>query len=267
MKDKPILDYGLHPFDARTLTIEEYLQEFGLDDEAMRLAPRCPVCGGELYVMQIHDRAHRKQFVHIAGVHALCPLVNDTLNTTPFVASRNPDLIQEKSQRSEFVSNWRLHLQVMRELVPAISVVRLTRLIEHADVLHLWSCPGLRQEDIPYILLVLAEFIAENPGAQHPAWFRFWFDWSVSEVADLRHPGQRLPQLFRFRYRPSRRSMFPSARHLLEWQQIPMTGDFLSRALPRLLGWEIESFDEFIARERLEDGPLPHILDTNVTKR
>src|ERR1700722_5174977 len=177
MKEKPILDYGLHPSDTRALSIEEYLQEFGLHDEATRAPPRCPVCGGDLYVLQIHDRAHRKQFAHVAGIHAPCPLVGDAFIPKPFVAIREQDPVQEKLQRSEFIGNWRLHLQAMRDLVPAISVARLTRLIEHADVLHLWSCPGLRQEDLPYILLVLAEFIAEPPGAPHPSWSRFRFDW------------------------------------------------------------------------------------------
>jgi hypothetical protein len=135
-------------------------------------------------------------------------------------------------------------------------VERLTRTIAHADVLHMWSCPTLRQADLPCLLLALASFIAESPGTAHSTWLRFLFDSSVTEIADLRRPNRIPPRFFRLRYRASQNSMFPNASHLLDWTEKPMTDDFLQRSSSPVTSSEVAKFEAFIA-----PGPQAHPND------
>jgi hypothetical protein len=254
MKGREILHHALHPIDAHMQTVEEYWDEFSKHSEAARPTPRCPVCGGDLYVMQLHDREHRKQFSHVMGERSPCPLVNDKFDRQLFVKPRALDRALEVARKADFVSHWALHFQIMRQHVPTLTVERFKRLVEQANVLHLWSCKELDVSDLPYIFLVLAEFIAETPGAPYPKWFRFWFDASVNEVADLRRPGKPSPQFFRLHYRPSRQFMFPSARHLIDWHEALITSAPQNVAVPRLSAYEVENFERFL--EETDKNPV-----------
>lgn len=246
MNDKAALDYALHPKEDRRYSVAEYLAEFEQYDAALRPQPRCPICGANLYINQLRDRAHTRQFAHIAGTEIHCPLVNDDCFNRVFVSRRLADPILEARQRDAFMQQWRGHFQTMRRQAPSLSVVRLIRIIEYADVLHLWACPNLMQADLPYILLVLAEFIAETPGAAHPSWLRFCFDSSVTELTELRRPGRPAPRFYRFHYRPSHNSMFPSARHLLGWQEVAMSDIHLSEESMSLTHTDALAFETFI---------------------
>ncbi len=249
MKEKPILPYALHPLDQRRVTVDEFLQDARAPDAMSRATALCPLCGEDVYVARLHDRAHTQQFSHVAGERARCPLVNSRLHDMTFMSIYCHDEERTRRQRGAFIGHWRHHLMAIRQHAPVFSVQRFTQVIEYADVLHLWSCPTLVQEDVPYILLTLASFIAEMPGTAHPTWLRFVFDASVREAIDLRKPGRTPPRFFRLHYRSSFTSMFPDARHLLEWIDVPMTGDFLHQT-PRITLPEATAFDAFIKRQR-----------------
>lgn len=246
MKEKPILEYVPHPLDDRRITVEEYLQDFGHLEVALRPLPHCPVCREEVHVKTMHDRAHTPYFSHAAGENAQCPLVNSDLPDTRFIAIHPPNPGLERRYRGEFTGHWQHHLSEIRQHVPHFSMQRFTQVIAHADVLHLWSCPTLAQADIPYILLVLSAFIAETPGAAHPTWLRFVFDASVRDMTELRKQASTPPRLFRLHYRASFSSMFPNARHLLDWNEVSMTGEFLHGSTPYILMAEVFAFEAFL---------------------
>jgi hypothetical protein len=246
MKDKPILEYALHPTDDLHQTVDEYLEEFADRDVTTRSAPRCPVCGEDLYVVHLRDRHHTKQFAHVAGVDAFCPLVSDTPANLSIMTTQAPSRRLERKQRNEFLRHWQLHFHAMRQHAASLNVLRFIHLIEQADVLRLWGCPTLLQTDVPYILLALAEFIAMTPGSSQPSWLRFWFDGSVHDVNDLRRPGRRPPRLYRFHYRASHRTNFPSVRHLSDWFEVPMSGNFLHEESPHLVRSDILLFETFL---------------------
>ena len=256
MKEKPVLEYALRAHDDEPITNIEYLHQFGEVDSAQAPFLRCPVCRREVHGTRMHDRAHTPHFVHAEGERAPCPLVNSTLPPATFMTIYPYHVHLEHERRDEFAGQWQQHFCEIRRHAPGFSVERVTRTIAHADVLHMWSCPTLRQADLPYLLLALAAFIAENPGTAHSTWLRFLFDSSVTEIADLRRPNRIPPRFFRLRYRASQNSMFPNASHLLDWAEVRMTGDFLNRSGSPVTSSEAAKFEAFIA-----PGPQPHPND------
>jgi hypothetical protein len=247
MKEKPILTYALDATDHRRVTAEQCLDAAGRDDPLEHPPLRCPVCGENVHAAHMQDRAHTAHFVHIAGERAQCPLVNSMLPVTSTFTTIYPyDAALGHQRRNEFAQHWQQHLAEIRRHVPSFSVVRLTHGIAQADVLHMWSCPTLAQQDIPYVLLVLSAFIAQNPGAAHPSWLRFVFDASVQNIADLRQPRSAAPRLFRLRYRASHHSMFPNASHLLDWAEVPMSGAFLHETFASVMVAEAATFAQFM---------------------
>ncbi|MGH8780560.1 hypothetical protein [Paraburkholderia sp.] len=248
MKENPVLVSAFHPLEARMATVAEYLAEFPDDKPLPHAPPRCPLCGDELHVVQLRDRAHTRHFAHIAHERPACPLVNDALPNPLLVNAHAPDPDHERVRRDEFARHWRQHLHAIRQQVPGFTAVRLTRVIEHADVLHVWAWPTLVQADLPYIFLVLAEFVATTPGVPQSAWLRFWFDASVQCVGDLRAGRAAVPRLFRLRYRPPRVSMFPGPQHLLACDEVSMNADFLSHGIARLTRAEVMLVESFLGQ-------------------
>jgi hypothetical protein len=247
MKEKPILTYALDATDNRRVTVDQCLDAAGSGDPLEHPPLRCPVCGETVHATRMQDRTHTAHFVHIAGERAQCPLVSSTLPVTSTFTTIYPyDTALGHQRRNEFAQHWQQHLAEIRRHVPSFSVVRLTHGIAQADVLHMWSCPTLDQQDIPYVLLALSAFIAQNPGAAHPSWLRFVFDASVQNIADLRQPRREAPRLFRLRYRASHGSMFPNASHLLDWTEVPMSGEFLHRTSANVMVAEAATFAHFM---------------------
>jgi hypothetical protein len=254
MKENPVLVRAFHPFEPRIVTVAEYLAEFPDDEPESHTPPvsaRCPLCGDALQVVQLRDRAHTRYFAHIAHEQLACPLVNDTLTNPLLVNAHVFDPIHERVRRNEFARHWRQHLHTIRQQVPGFTAARLTRVIEHADVLHVWAWPALVHADLPYILLVLAEFVATTPGVPQSAWLRFWFDASVQCVGDLRTGGAgraTASRLFRLRYRPPRASMFPGPQQLLACDEVSMNADFLPQRVARLTRAEVMLVESFLGQ-------------------
>lgn len=247
MKEKPILEYALRAPDSQRIAATQFVEHSSKIGTVTIPALRCPLCGEPVHFARTHDRAHKAHFAHTAGVKAACPLVNATLPiSTTFLTIYPHDARLAHRRRSEFAEHWQHHLAEIRRHAPSFSVVRLTQSLAHADVLHIWSCPTLAVEDIPYILLVLSAFIAETHGATHPTWLRFLFDASILEISDLRRTDRLAPRLFRLHYRAAHNSMFPNANHLLDWSEIPMNREFLNGDTSNVMTSEATTFTEFM---------------------
>ncbi|MBM5576141.1 hypothetical protein [Burkholderia pseudomallei] len=245
MKARPMLEYALHPLEDRLVHVDELCRA----DPVPRGWARCPLCLEALYVVQLRDRSHARRFAHLAGEFARCPLVNDAL-PNPLAVHVGPPLDEHGRQaRATFFRHWQRHLHTIRQTASAFGIARFMRAIELADVLKLWAWPTLAQRDIPYILLVLTEFIAAPRGERkQAAWSRFWFDASVQRVDDLRKPRGVLPRLFRLRYRLPRMSKFPNARHLIDCQPVLMNDIGPSDAALGTPRADIAMFEAFAAR-------------------
>ncbi|KAF1029741.1 MAG: hypothetical protein GAK40_00341 [Burkholderia plantarii] len=224
MKERPMLEFAQHPFEDRLVHVDAFCRDLPL----IRGLARCPLCSGVLRVVQLRDRHRARRFVHAAGPFARCPLVSDSV-PNPLAVRMGPPLNEHARQlRASFFRHWQRHLQTIRQTASAFHVTRFTRAIEHADVLKLWAWPTLAQRDIPYVLLVLTDFIAAPPGERQSDWIRFWFDASVQQISDLSHPNRVVPRLFRLRYARPRLSKYPSVRHLIECQPVSRPADALT---------------------------------------
>ncbi|AIV76237.1 hypothetical protein X994_4298 [Burkholderia pseudomallei] len=213
-----MLEYALHPLEDRLVHVDELCRA----DPVPRGWARCPLCLEALYVVQLRDRSHARRFAHLAGEFARCPLVNDAL-PNPLAVHVGPPLDEHGRQaRATFFRHWQRHLHTIRQTASAFGIARFMRAIELADVLKLWAWPTLAQRDIPYILLVLTEFIAAPRGV--------------------------LPRLFRLRYRLPRMSKFPNARHLIDCQPVLMNDIGPSDAALGTPRADIAMFEAFAAR-------------------
>ncbi|WP_244128412.1 hypothetical protein [Burkholderia gladioli] len=241
MKERPMLEYALHPVEDRLVHVDEFCCDLPL----LRGLARCPLCSGVLRVVQLRDRTHARRFVHAAGPFARCPLVSDAV-PNPLAVDVGPPLTERARQlRASFFAQWQRHLQTIRQTASAFNVTRFTGAIEHADVLKMWGWPTLAQRDIPYVMLVLTDFIAAPANEKQAAWLRFRFDASVQQIGDLGKPDRVMPRLFRLRYKRPRMSKYPSVRHLIDCQQVPMTAHDMVDAEALLTGADVSAFESF----------------------
>lgn len=244
MKERPMLEYALHPVEDRLIHVDA-LAHVG---PVPRPWARCPLCLGPLCVVSLRDRARSRRFMHLAHDLAACPLVRDAL-PNPLAMRIGPPLdARGQQQRAHFLRHWPGHLQTIRRAASSFGIARFMRAIEHADVLKLWAWPTLAQRDIPYILLVLTEFIAAAPGGRAALWSRFWFNGAVREVDDLSKPAGKLPRLFRLRYRPPRRAVFPGVRHLIDCAPVEMEDPDAPTAPDGMPRQDVAAFEAFMAR-------------------
>lgn len=260
MKDHPLLPYALHPDTCEQLTVDAYCRAFGHLSSASQPPALCPICGECVELARAHDRAQTLHFTHPSRVAEPCPLVSSWVPETLAQASLPRDPAREQKARGEFLEKWAWHFHRVRELAPAYSIDRFTRGIEHADVLHIWACNTLEQSDIPYLFLALAGSMIASPDTPR-IWFRFWFDMSVQSVSDLHGPRDMPARFYRLRYRNVQAGRFPETRHLTDWTEIAVTGDFLNDEAPRTMSAEVQKFQEFINRRSATDSDEAFALE------
>ncbi|GAB2916096.1 hypothetical protein GCM10027093_63260 [Paraburkholderia jirisanensis] len=246
MKERLTLEYALFESGQQSIAADKYLEQL---ETYELIQPRllCPVCRETVIFARRQERGHHRHFVHVAGEHALCPLVNPQFPVTTFLRPHAYDADVSLRHRHAFAGNWQRHLAEMRRLAPGLTVRRFVHAVEHADVLRVWSCRTIADADVPYVLLALASFVAQSAGTPQPqSWLRFVFDASVKDVGDFGRLDGVRPRFFRLHYRASPGSMFPNANQLLDWCEVPMSGEFLLRDQPVLSGNDVVLFARFI---------------------
>lgn len=243
-----ILDKGLHPLDER------YVDEYALRDQAgagvqgVQVTLRCPLCLGVL--VQTHrQRRGFAYFRHLSDSDsARCPLATSNYQPDGLVVSTLSRPLVAQEQRARFLFNWKRHFRIARGMVPVLSLERFTELIEYADVLNLWSYAPLELKDVPYVLLVLAGFIAVRSGEEEMTWVRFWFDGRVRDVGDLWRTGAPAAQLFRLMYRDPLHTPFPTAAELLHWERVVRVERAQDIGRVAISRAEMRAFDRFMQR-------------------
>ncbi|MFM0355484.1 hypothetical protein PQR12_18505 [Paraburkholderia nemoris] len=215
MKNPKIhLQLALHHKEERYVDAASYLGELRSHGAEGQLA-RCPFCRREMMVVE-DDEELGLQFFHRQHFSSSpCPLTTSAVQPPALFARGLPDIDIESRNRDAFIANWRLHFAVMVGQVNSLSIDRFVNLISVADVLHLWSYRDLDRNDIPFILLVLAEVMTDTTVGHEKMWVRFVFEGRIKTVSDLWAEPEMGAKLYRIQYRPHKNTRMPSARDIV----------------------------------------------------
>ncbi|WP_146010104.1 hypothetical protein [Burkholderia sp. WAC0059] len=151
-------------------------------------------------------------------------------------------------QYEAFLGNWIRHYGMVKQLVPALGIQRFVCLVEYANVLNLWSHTGLRQVDVPYVLLALAGFIRQPGTEGGSTWVHFFFDRRIRDVSDLWLPERAEDvQFFRMIYLEPVLTPFPTGAQMICWEVLDRDGQFMTGDLPGVSSRDVRAFERFIA--------------------
>ncbi|AJZ57076.1 hypothetical protein OI25_7735 [Paraburkholderia fungorum] len=176
---------------------------------------RCPFCRREMMIVE-NEGEWGFQFFHRQHFSSSpCPLTTSAVQPPVLFARGLPDIDVESVNREAFIANWRSHFAVMVGQVNSLSVDRFVNLISVADVLHLWSYRDLDPNDIPFVLLVLAEVMTDTTVGHEKMWVRFVFEGRIKTVSDLRAEPEMSAKLYRIQYRPHKNTRMPNARDIV----------------------------------------------------
>jgi hypothetical protein len=242
----------LHPLDVC------YLEKYAASESTMpavadagmqEAAVMCPLCGGPL-TLNLRRRAGRQYFRHDEQAdEARCPLSTSSYQPEGMSIAHKRDPLVEVECRQRFLRHWRRHYRLMRQTAPSVTLRRFTELIEYADVMNLWSYERLDERDLPYVLLVLAEFMTVHDESGESTRERFWFDRSVRDVGDL-WSEQRTSRarLFRMVYREPLHTPFPTAADMLHWECVEQIDRLKDMEGPGISRADVRAFDQFVER-------------------
>lgn len=195
----------------------------------------CPVCLGAL-ARSAGGGASRP--VHLlAEDEERCPLTTMSYQPDGPPLRHMRDVGLHARRRDAFLCNWTRHFHVMRQLAPSLSPRRLAKLIDWADVLNLWSHPLLAEQDLPYVLLVLAGFIRQCGRDGEMLWVRVYFEGSLTGVNDKQLRSGLPRRVFRMVYGQPERFPFPTSRELLSFTTEERQVRFLEGPLPPPVAW------------------------------
>jgi hypothetical protein len=211
------LPLALHPSEERYIDAASYRQEVGAGS---RQFARCPFCRREMMAV-VDDGEEGLQFFHRQHLSSSpCPLTTNALQPDGLSVECPRDFEVERRNRGLFLAEWQSHLAVMAQQVPSISIERFVRLVSYADVLNLWSYEALEQRDIPFILLVLAEVIADVSAGHGKMWVRFVFEGRIKRLSDLWAQPELNTRLFRIRYKRLNGERMPTARDIVACEEV-----------------------------------------------
>lgn len=205
---------ALHPLQERYIDAASYLEEVGrMGVEEQRA--RCPFCRRPTMIAQDNEDLgvlffHRQHFSAFP-----CPLTTTAVQPPPLFARGIPNVAVESFNRAAFVSRWQIHFAVMAAQVRTLSIERFVNLIAVADALHLWSYEELKQNDVPFVLLALADAITDTTVAHQKMWLRFVFEGRIKTVRDLWAESEPPARLYRIQYRPRKNTRMPNASHIV----------------------------------------------------
>lgn len=215
---------------------------------------RCPLCLGELVPV---SRAGARPGASGVVRHrrrandAQCVLTTHAYQPDELVVHQQRNVVVARDQRQRFMAHWPHHYAAAQRALPSLTIRRFTTVIACADVLNLWSYRELREEDLPYVLLVMAGFIrVPDVGDGAQGWVRFWFDASVHDVGDLWKPRPLPPGLFRVTYASLDVAPLPTGAQVLGWTEVVREEDILGGPRPDLSRDKMDEFRRFVARDR-----------------
>ncbi|WP_020205078.1 hypothetical protein [Cupriavidus sp. WS] len=235
----------MHPVDARLITVQAYLAEFGMAAlHGGAPHPRCPLCHRALLLIGARSTQIRPRFSHGSRARARCPLMRHGDLPEELVMGEMTDVGLARAQRDAYLARWQWHLTLMRrpELVPSMTIGRFLGLAELAAQRGVWGYAGLNPALVPYIQLALAGFLPGERGYRSGgSWIRFWFDAPVRGIADLHVPRDPAPRFYRAHYVRPRDARAPQQQHLYHLDEVKLDAAFLSGPPPRVDAAEVQA--------------------------
>lgn len=217
------LPHALHHQEERYIDAASYLEELQLRGGEGQMA-RCPFCRRRMMIVE-DDDALGLQFFHRQYFSSSpCPLTTSTAQPPVLFTQGVPNLPVESRNRAAFVARWQAHFAVMTDQVKTLSIERFVNLIAVADVLHLWSYEELNQNDVPFILLALAEIMTDATVGHEKMWVRFVFEGRIRTVSDLRAEPEMRAKLYRIQYRARKNTRMPNARDVVVCAEVERPG-------------------------------------------
>jgi hypothetical protein len=144
---------------------------------------------------------------------------------------RVEDPTRSAALKNSVAASWANYFIKMRELVPCLSPEEFISLIERANEHRIWVYASLEAWQIPYVLVMLADFpthtsvkIKGVPARKY--WFRFFFDAQIRHIQDLWIYPRTTVRFFRSSYKQHGRGM-PRLTDLKFTRELPLTADYL----------------------------------------
>nr|WP_295829929.1 hypothetical protein [uncultured Azospirillum sp.] len=246
---------ALHPSENRFINVEDYIADFGhriadrgAADDVLRA--RCPFCPSRLsHRAAIPDRvAH---FCHPEGAEcpSMAPAGQPYIDLTP----TDPDPEAERAIKRAFRHNWQRHVRRMEQIVPCLHFKEVLALLDFATERRMWGHRGLREEDLPYVLILSADFppdtgTRKEGRPERRFWFRYWFSHQIRNLAQLWIEPPENVTLFRALYEPPPRRPRPDLTDLFRIDVIDRTTEFLGQEPRALPGWYAEKIEAWFRR-------------------
>lgn len=149
----------------------------------------------------------------------------------------------------------------MNKLVLFLSPEEFIGLLEIAMENRIWDYKGFRETDIPYSLLLLADFppwtsTRRNRTHERRLWNRFWYSPNVRTIDMLWiEPVERV-QLFRaFFEPPARRNGRLAYEDLIRYDPVPIDRNFLEGPEPRVATFVDATVEAWLAARPSFNGP------------
>jgi hypothetical protein len=209
---------------------------------------RCPLCDGAL-VRIPRGADGGEELVHgCAAVDGRCPLTTASWQPGGIAVRHRYDARVSQMHYGAFIQNWTRHYGVIRRLVPTLDIQRFSCLIEYVNALNLWSYAGLRQTDVPYVLLALAEFIRQPAAEGATTWVHFFFDRRLGDVGDLWCPERpEVARFFKVTYSEPTLTPFPTGAQVMRCEVMERDERFLMGDPPQVSWAEGRAFEAFVA--------------------
>lgn len=226
---------ALHPFRDEPIIVSTYIREFGQraigSEIDNRPRARCRLCRSELRLRGGLDGKTIRHFAHFPE-SGFCPTKKPL--GTPYLglAPRVEDPMNALALKQIVIRLWTRYFTKTRELVPCLSPEEFIMLIERANEHRIWMYAGLQAWEIPYVLVVLADFpvntsvkLEGKPLRKY--WFRFFYDAHTRHIQDLWIDPPAAARFFRSSYQQPQRGI-PRSSHLVNTRELQRTGDFLN---------------------------------------
>ncbi|MDT8337433.1 MAG: hypothetical protein RQ856_06380 [Candidatus Izemoplasmatales bacterium] len=247
---------AIHPFETRSITVVEYIEEFGAKlnahgDERNRSFAKCPACGNDMYTKGEANPEVDGIFSHQPNRDDFCPLKESAGNPYDTLTPIDEDPDKTKALRSSFLKNWKLHYVIMKNYLKVLDIFDFIKLIRYADKKRIWSYRHIEEEQIPYIFLVLKEFppVMNKQKFIRRDWLRFWFDSRIRALDDLwiKTDGNWL--LIKATYANPRNGGIPNQAQLKDTEIVTVNLNFLNEDEPVLPNFVINQMQKEFSEE------------------
>ncbi|AFL68853.1 hypothetical protein [Sulfurospirillum barnesii] len=247
---------ALHPFKNESITVTQYIAEFGAKLDAygnknLRLFPRCPACGNNMYTKGETNPEVDGVFSHQPNCNGFCPLKESAGKCYEILLPIDEDPYKTKALRSSFFKHWKFHYNLMKSYLKVLDIFDFIKLIKYADKNKIWSYRHIEEKQIPYIFLVLKEYppVGNKNKLIRKDWLRFWFDSRVRTLEDLWIHTNKDWILIKATYANPRNGKTPNYTQLKDTEIVTVNLDFLNKEEPILSSFVINQMHKEFNKE------------------